>query len=62
MRTREAEKLEVTLTPELAERMDYVVELLDLGSRENLVLCAIRRYVDKYPTLAQIVKEALNST
>jgi len=52
MRTREAEKLEVTLTPELAERMDHIVELLDLGSRENLVLCAIRRFLDRYPTLA----------
>ena len=62
MITREAEKLEVTLTPEIAERMDYLVELLDLGSRENLVLCAIRRYVDKYPPLIQIVKELLNVT
>ena len=42
------EKLEVSLTPELVERMDDVVELLDLGSREELVRCAIRRYVDRY--------------
>ena len=50
MITREAEKLEVTLTPEIAERMDYLVELLDLGSRENLVHCAIRRFLDRHPT------------
>jgi metal-responsive CopG/Arc/MetJ family transcriptional regulator len=42
------EKLEINLTPELVERMDVVVELLDLGSREELVRCAIRRYVDRY--------------
>ena len=42
------EKLEIHLTPELVERMDVVVELLDLGSREELVRCAIRRYVDQY--------------
>lgn len=42
------EKLEIHLTPELVERMDDVVELLDLGSREELVRCAIRRYVDRY--------------
>ena len=42
------EKLEINLTPELVERMDVVVELLDLGSREELVRCAIRRYVDSY--------------
>jgi len=53
MITREAEKLEITLTPELAERMDYVVELLDFVSRENLVLCAIRRYVDQYFIIAK---------
>ena len=62
MRTREAEKLELTLTPELVERMDEVVELLGLGSREELVLCAIRRYVDNYPSLVQIVRESLNFT
>ena len=62
MSTREAEKLEVTLPPELVERMDEVVELLGLGSREELVLCAIRRYVDNYPSLVQIVRESLNFT
>jgi len=47
------EKLEITLTPELVERMDDVVELLDLGSREELVQCAIRRYVDRYFIIAK---------
>ena len=47
------EKLEISLTPELVERMDEVVELLDLGSREELVRCAIHRYVDRYPPLAK---------
>ena len=42
------EKLEIHLTPELVERMDEVVEFLDLGSREGLVRCAIRRYMDQY--------------
>ena len=42
------EKLEINLTPELVERMDDVVELIGLGSREELVICAIRRYVDRY--------------
>ena len=56
------ERLEIQLTSELVERMDDVVELLDLGSREELVRCAIRRYVDMYPSLVQIVKESMNLT
>lgn len=47
------ETLEVHLTPELVERMDDVVDLLDLGSREELVRCAIRRYVDRYFIIAK---------
>jgi len=42
------DKLEINLTPELVERMDVIVELLDLGSKEELIRCAIRRYVDRY--------------
>jgi len=42
------EKLEIRLAPELVERMDEVVDLLDLGSREELVQCTVRRYVDRY--------------
>lgn len=36
------------LSPEFIEKVDYVVELIGLGSREELVRCAVRRYVDKY--------------
>jgi len=36
------------LSPELVERMDYVVELIGFGSREELVRCAVRRYIDTY--------------
>lgn len=42
------EKLEISLTSEIVEKLDNVVELLDLDSREELIQCAIRRYVDKY--------------
>jgi metal-responsive CopG/Arc/MetJ family transcriptional regulator len=40
--------LEVSLSPEAMERMDEVVELLGYGSREELVLCIIRRFLDRY--------------
>ena len=46
------EKLEINLTPERVERMDDVVDLLDLDSKEELVRCAIRRYVDRYIIIA----------
>ena len=36
------------LSPEFVEKVDYIVELLGFGSREELVCCAVRRYVDKY--------------
>ena len=41
-------RLEVSLSPEIMERMDEVVELLGYGSREELVLCVIRRFLDKH--------------
>lgn len=47
------ETLEIHLTPELVERMDDIVDLLDLGSKEELALCAIRRYVDRYFIIAK---------
>ena len=47
------ERLEIHLAPELAERMDEVVELLGIGSREELALSAIRRYVDRYFIIAK---------
>ena len=46
------ETLEIHLTPELVKRMDDVVDLLDLDSKEELVRCAIRRYVDRYVIIA----------
>jgi len=41
-----SEILEIKLTPELVEKIDDAVRLLDFGSREELILCAIRRHVD----------------
>ena len=46
------EKLEINLTPELVERMDDVVDLLGLDSKEELVRRAIPRYVDRYVIIA----------
>lgn len=42
------EKLEIPIDPELMKRIDEVVELLGYNSREELIQCAIRRYIDKY--------------
>ncbi len=41
-------RLEVSLSPEVMERMDEVVELLGYVSREELVLCVLRRFLDQY--------------
>jgi metal-responsive CopG/Arc/MetJ family transcriptional regulator len=40
--------LEVSLSPEVMERMDEVVELLGYDSREELVFYIIRRFLDRY--------------
>jgi len=42
------EKLEISLTPELMKKIDDITELLGYGSREELVICVIRRFLDKY--------------
>lgn len=42
------EKLEIYLPPELVKMIDEAVELLGFDSREELVLCAIRRHLDRY--------------
>lgn len=42
-------KLSVSLSLELIERIDKVVELLDFNNREELIRCAILRFVDRYP-------------
>jgi len=43
------EKLEISLTPELVERIDDAVELLGYESRDEFVRCIILRFLDKYP-------------
>ena len=43
-------KLEISLDPEVVKRIDDVVELLGFNSREELIQCAIQRFIDKYPT------------
>lgn len=50
------EKLEISLNTELVKRMDEVVELLDFGSREELIRCTIRRYIDQYYTMPKSTK------
>ncbi len=42
------EKLEISLIPELMKKIDDVTELLDYGSKEELVICVIRRFLDRY--------------
>ena len=41
-------RLEMSFTPEFEERLDKAVDLLGYGSREELVLCVIRRFLDRY--------------
>ena len=41
------EKLEISFPSELLERMDRVGELLGV-EREELVRCAVRRFVDRF--------------
>ena len=38
----------MSLSPEIMERIDEAVEFLDYGSREELVLCVLRRFLDRY--------------
>lgn len=38
----------MSLSPEITERIDEAVEFLDYGSREELVLCVLRRFLDRY--------------
>ncbi len=42
------EKLEISLDPELMKRIDDVFELLGFNSREEMIQCTIRRFVDKH--------------
>lgn len=43
----DVERVEVMLSPELAERIDWIVDLLGFESREDLVLSAVLRFVDR---------------
>jgi len=38
----------MSLSPEITERIDEAIEFLDYGSREELVLCVLRRFLDLY--------------
>jgi len=38
----------MSFSPEVTERLEEAVELLGYGSREELVLCVLRRFLDKY--------------
>jgi len=41
-------RLELSLSPEVTERLEEAVELLGYGNREELVLCVLRRFLDRY--------------
>jgi len=41
-------KLEISLDPELMKRVDDVFELIGFNSREEMIQCIIRRFVDKH--------------
>ncbi|MCW4050433.1 MAG: hypothetical protein NWE89_11935 [Candidatus Bathyarchaeota archaeon] len=41
-------RLELSLSPEITDRLDKVVELLGYGSRKKLVLFVIHRFLDRY--------------
>lgn len=38
----------VVLSAEFLRQLDEVVELLGFGTREELIVAAVRRFVDKY--------------
>ncbi len=42
------EKLEISLDQELVKKIDEIVELLGYNSREEMIQCIIRRFVDKH--------------
>ena len=42
------EKLEISLDQELVKKMDGIVDLLGYESREEMIQCVIRRFVDKH--------------
>jgi metal-responsive CopG/Arc/MetJ family transcriptional regulator len=52
------EKLEISLTPDLMKRIDDVVELLGLESREEFLMAAIRRMMDHYSLISKSIPRA----
>ena len=46
------EKLEIILPVELLERIDQFIDLLDFRSREDFILAAVRRLVDRYSIIS----------
>ena len=48
------EKMEIHVPGELLERIDRVLECLSFNSREELILSAVRRLLDKYRILEVI--------
>jgi len=41
-------RLELSLSPEVTERLEEAVELLGYSSSKELVTCIIRRFLDRY--------------
>ncbi len=46
--------MEVALPAELVDRIDEVLEAMGFRTREELVIAAVRRLVDKYRSMALI--------
>lgn len=45
-------EMEVALPVELVDRIDEVLEAMGFRTREELVIAAVRRLVDKYTSMA----------
>jgi len=45
-------EMEVALPAELVDRIDEVLEAMGFQTREELVIAAVRRLVDKYRSMA----------
>lgn len=47
----EEEKMEIHIPRDLLGRMDRILDLFDVKTREGLVLCAVRRLLNQYEVL-----------
>ena len=45
------EKIEIALTDELLEKIDELLELMGFSSREEFVVAAVLRLLDRFKTL-----------